>query len=190
MIKENFQEKSDYLRVTEILSPFSGLDKIPKDIVANAARRGTKVHEICEGIIKGLGEWDVDDETKPYVDSFKEWWQDGKEVIEVERRFWDDELCITGQVDLILRVDGKITIVDLKTSYKPSKTWPIQGSAYAMLAQNAGIEVTAIQFIHLKRDGSPAEVHHYEIDFDLFKKCYDVYQYFYGKSNATKRKVA
>lgn len=52
----NIQDKSEYSRVTEILSPFSGLDKVPKDILANAARRGTKVHDACESIVKGLGE--------------------------------------------------------------------------------------------------------------------------------------
>lgn len=53
MIQQNIQANSDYTRVTEILKPFSGLDRIPKDIVANAARRGTKVHDVCEGIIRG-----------------------------------------------------------------------------------------------------------------------------------------
>lgn len=56
MGKEIIQGNSAYTRITEILSPFSGLDKIPKEIVANAARRGTKVHDICEGIVKGIGE--------------------------------------------------------------------------------------------------------------------------------------
>ena len=52
----NIQDKSAYTRVTEILSPFSGLDKIPKHILDNAARRGTRVHDVCESIVKGLGE--------------------------------------------------------------------------------------------------------------------------------------
>lgn len=46
----------DYTRVTEVLYPFSGLSNIKPDILANAARRGTRVHDICEGIMKGLGE--------------------------------------------------------------------------------------------------------------------------------------
>lgn len=53
--KENF-EGTGFVRVTEILSPFSGLDKVPKDILANAANRGTRVHDVCEGIVKGVGE--------------------------------------------------------------------------------------------------------------------------------------
>ena len=44
-----------HIRVTDILSPFSGLDRVPKDILANAARRGSRVHDVCEAIVKGLG---------------------------------------------------------------------------------------------------------------------------------------
>ncbi len=73
MITEKTQDKSDYIRVTEILSPFSGLDKVPKDILANAARRGTLVHEICESIIKNLGDFGNTSETAPYIRSFLAW---------------------------------------------------------------------------------------------------------------------
>lgn len=55
MIAQKLQENSKYIRVTEALSPFSGLHSIPKHIVENAAKRGTKVHKICESIITGLG---------------------------------------------------------------------------------------------------------------------------------------
>ena len=65
----------NYIRVTNVLYPFSGLDKIDSEIVAHAAQRGTKVHKICEGIIQGLGELGVEEETKGYVESFKKWWE-------------------------------------------------------------------------------------------------------------------
>lgn len=55
-IEQSAQDNSDYTRVTAILSPFSGLDKVPKHIVENAGRRGTKVHDICEAIVRGLGD--------------------------------------------------------------------------------------------------------------------------------------
>lgn len=71
--REITQEKSKYIRVTEVLSPFTGLSSIPKHIVENAANRGTRVHAICESIVKGLGEFDMDAETTGYVKSFKHW---------------------------------------------------------------------------------------------------------------------
>ena len=147
MIEKNTRE--NYTRVTTILYPFSGLDKIDPDILAYAANRGTKVHKICEAIIEGYGEIDVDDETRPYVESFKQWWNKGHEVVMVEQRFWCDELKITGQVDLIIKTEEGLVIVDLKTSSKHSKTWQAQGCAYAYLAHAAGYDIKGIQFIHL-----------------------------------------
>ena len=146
-------KRENYLRVTKVLYPFSGLDKIDADIVANAGERGTKVHTICEGIISELGEHGVEDETWGYVESFKKWWSLGHDVIRMEHRFYDDELQITGQVDLILHTPDGLAIVDLKTSYRPSKTWQAQGSAYAYLAKKAGYDIQKIFFLHLNKHG-------------------------------------
>ena len=99
MYDKNTREK--YIRVTTVLYPFSGLDKLDIDVVAKAAERGTKVHKICEAIIEGLGEIGVDEQTKPYVESFKQWWDKGHEIVYMEKRFWCDELKISGQVDLL-----------------------------------------------------------------------------------------
>jgi hypothetical protein len=176
--------ENKYLRVTEILYPFSGLQSIDKNVLENAARRGTKVHKICEGIIEGLGEWGVDDETRGYVESFKSWWGDGKEVIYMERRFFCHELMITGQVDLILKSPTGAVILDLKTPAKPSKTWPLQGSAYAYMARKAGIDVTAIQFLQLHKTGSPATLHIYEDQWDLFMQCLNVFNHFYRRKDS------
>ena len=72
-------------------------------------------------------------------------------------------------------------IVDLKTSAKPSKTWPLQGSAYAYLARQAGYNISGIHFLHLQRDGYKPDLYVYEDNFDLFKKCLDIYNYFREK---------
>lgn len=173
-------ERLQYRRVTSILYPFSGLDKIDPEIVRKAGERGTKVHEICEGIILGLGEIGVDDETRPYVESFKKWWDIGWAVKEMEKRFWDDDLKITGQVDLIIHTEHGLAIVDLKTSYKPSKTWMLQGSAYAYLARKAGYDVKRLYFLHLDRKGGIPKLIEYEIDEGFFLSILRVHDYFWG----------
>lgn len=173
--------RENYTRVTSVLYPFSGLDKIDADVVAHAAERGTKVHHICEAIMLGLGELGVDDETKPYVESFKKWWSLGHEVVLMETRFWDDKLEITGQVDLILKTPEGLVIVDLKTSSKPSKTWPIQGSAYAYLAKKAGYDIKKIFFLHLNKYGQEPKLYEYPIDESFFLDIFWVWQYFFYK---------
>ena len=174
-------ERLRYRRVTEILYPFSGLEKIDPEIVAHAAERGTKVHQICEAIMGDLGEIGVDEETRPYVESFKKWWEIGWSVVAMEKRFWDDELRLTGQLDLIINTDQGLAIVDIKTSYKPSKTWKLQGSAYAYLARKAGYDVKRLYFLHLDRKGRMPKLIEYEIDEGFFLRVLEVYQYFWGE---------
>ena len=174
-----------YTRVTDVLYPFSGLQYIDGVVLENAALRGTRVHAACEAIVSGEGAWDLDDVTKGYVQSFETWWGDGRKVASIEQRFHCDELMITGQVDLILETDHGHTILDLKTSQRPSKTWPLQGAAYAYLARANGYNVTAIQFLQLMRSGDDPIIHEYSDDLDLFLKTLTVYRYFF-KSGGVK----
>ena len=67
------QWDSKYTRVTEVLAPFSGMDKIPPEILQRASERGTKVHEICDAIISGMGCPEIQDNLQGYIDSFKKW---------------------------------------------------------------------------------------------------------------------
>jgi len=173
------KSRENYTRVTSVLYPFSGLEKIDAQIVAHAAERGTKVHKICEGIIQGLGELGVEEETRPYVESFKQWWEKGHEVIMMEQRFWCDELEITGQVDLIIKTPEGLAIVDLKTSRKPSATWAAQGAAYAYLAKKAGHDIQKIFFLHLLRTGKEAKIYEYPIDDSFFFAILRVWNHFY-----------
>ena len=175
------KSREKYLRVTHILYPFSGLQAIDPEIVANAAQRGTKVHQICEGIASGLGEIGVDNETWGYVESFKKWWGNGLDVACMEERFWDDELCLTGQVDFILKTPEGLAIVDLKTSSRPSKTWEAQGSAYAYLAKNAGYAIKKIFFLHLNKHGKEPKIYEYPVDDSFFLAILRVFKHFFHK---------
>lgn len=178
-LKEKSRE--NYLRVTNILYPFSGLQNIDTEVVAHAADRGTRVHLICEGIMNGLGEVGIDDETWGYVESFKKWWELGQEVIKIEERFWDDKLEITGKVDLIIKTPDGLAIVDLKTSSKPSKTWPVQGAAYAYLAKLSGYDIKKIYFLHLNKHGKEPKILEYPIDDGFFLSIYRTFLHFFYK---------
>lgn len=175
------KSRENYLRVTNILYPFSGLQFIDADVVANAGRRGTKVHKICEAIVSGLGELGVDEEVWGYVESFKKWWGEGRNVVCMEERFWDDDLGITGQVDFIIREGDRLIVTDIKTSSRPSPTWPCQGSAYAYLAKKYGYDISSIHFLHLNKHGKEAKIYDYAVDDDLFLAIYRAYMHFYSK---------
>lgn len=174
--------RENYTRVTNVLYPFSGLDKIDPKILEHAGERGTKVHKICEGIMEGLGELGVEEETEGYVTSFKKWWEKGHEIVEMEKRFWCDKHEITGQVDLILKTLEGMAILDLKTSSRPSKTWEAQGCAYAYLAKIAGYDIKKVFFLHLNKQGKEPKIYEYKIDDSFFFAIYRVWRHFFDKA--------
>lgn len=176
---KNKKRRDSYTRVTNILFNFSGLDQVDPSVVSKAAHRGTRVHKICEGIIRGVGEFDVDEELSGYVESFKKWWGDGLEVISIEERFWDDELEVTGQSDLIVKTPEGLCLVDFKTSSKPSKTWQVQGCAYAYLASKANYDIKKIIFLHLNKHGKDPGLHQFDFNPELFFQVYNVWKFFY-----------
>ncbi len=175
------KSRENYTRVTSVLYPFSGLQNIDPNILSHAADRGTKVHKIIEGIILGLGEIGVDKETEGYIKSFKIWWSKSIDVLQMEKRFWDDNLQLTGQVDLIINTPDGLAIVDFKTSFQPSKTWQAQGCAYAYLAKQAGYDIKHIYFLHLNKLGKEPKIYEYPIDDSFFLAIYRVFKYFYCK---------
>jgi len=175
----DIKSRENYTRITTILAPFSGLDKVPMHILAHAAARGTKVHEICEGISRGLGEIGTDDETQGYVESFKKWWGLGHEIVDIERRFWDDDLKLTGQVDFIIKTEDGLAIVDLKTSSRFSPTWPVQGAAYAYLANLSGYDIKRIHFLHLHKLGKNPHIFEYAPNESLLFSVLQTWEHFF-----------
>jgi len=175
----------DYLRVTQVLSPFSGLSKAPPDILKQAGERGTKVHEICSAIMDDIGLGSVESKLIGYIDSFNKWRED-KKFISRPDRFYCDKYNITGEVDgLYLEKDG-LVLIDIKTSYKPNKVWPLQGSAYAYLCKEKGITIKRIEFIKLSKDGKPPKIFTYEYQFDKFLECLDMFKtYFKDMENTS-----
>lgn len=178
-MEEIEKKREDYIRVTSVLYPFSGLAALDANVVANAARRGTKVHKICEGIMQGLGEIGTDEEVQPYIDSFMLWWKDGYKIVEMEKRFWCDEAEVTGQVDMIIETEEGLCIVDIKTSSKESPTWEVQGSAYYYLAKRAGYDIKKVYFLHLKKTGKAPKLIEYPAVPDFFLQVLRVFRHFY-----------
>lgn len=170
---------SEYTRVTDILKPFNGLQGIDPAVLQAAAERGDTVHKIIEGKLLGIEPINMPHPVVNYIASFDVWVNEHPiNAIKQEIRLYDDELMITGQIDLIDKLDDGVAIIDFKTSSKPSKTWALQLSAYAYLARKAGFDVKKIGVLHLSKFGKTAKFYEYQECWDLFKKCYDLYHYF------------
>lgn len=177
--------KSGYRRVTEILQAYTDFSMIDPAVLANAADRGSRVHRFCELYIKNLLIESVDNDCKPYFDSFKFWFDSVvEEVFFIEERLYCNDLKITGQIDLIcsLRNSDKKFIIDFKTPQNPSKTWALQTAAYKYLAEkNLEIKIDYRGCLMLDRHAEPPKFLSYDndMDFELFKWACHLYEFFH-----------
>jgi len=95
-----------------------------KKIMHRAASRGTAVHEILERYINN-----VDDYKKGYMPNVVENFLDLKPYFDErlgtvygqELALYSDHLEVAGRVDCIAEFDGKLSVIDFKTSMKPKK---------------------------------------------------------------------
>ncbi len=169
-------------RVTEVLQPFSGFKHVPKQILENAAARGTTVHALCAAMAKGswMPESMIEPEVLGYVKSFREWAEAKvKEFVLIEERYNDEGLGYTGQLDYVIKDhDNRLWLVDLKTSAKHQPTYPVQMAAYWHLLWTHDIVVHGALLVYLDREGAMPEEYVMEdfvdewITFDAALKCY------------------
>lgn len=183
-----------YPRVTEILKPFTSYDKVPKDVLANAARRGTAVHALCAGIAANRWVPDsmIDAEYLPYINSFNLWKNaQVKDFTVIEKRYCDEEMGFTGQLDFVVTGnDGRVYLVDLKTSAAPQKTYRVQMAAYDHLLRRDGINVDAAMIVYINKQGQFPNIDLIDTmgeHWNAFYCALECYKYFNkGKRNGRK----
>lgn len=151
------QARALYPRVSDIINKqnHTELRQIPLEHLVEASIRGTAVHNYCNIYLKGLWMGEIEQEYKPYVDAFIEWTEKNvEEVVHTSTRLYDDQKKFTGEFDLIVKLKHSkdVVLVDIKTSAKPSKAWPIQLSAYKHLLDVNGYKgITKVFNLHLKK---------------------------------------
>lgn len=125
-------------------------------ILSRASYRGTKVHAIVEDYIQNKP-LKLDDQMPNHVDLFKKIQRTIDEHIGninvVEGKLISDYLKVGGTVDCIAEFDGKISIIDWKTSENVKKEEFIrkyyqQASSYAvMFEESTGIPIQDLVII-------------------------------------------
>ena len=156
------KNKIEYPSVTQILSPWSGYDRIPEHRLEAAAERGTIVHTHCAAY--ALCQWSPppQPEYQSYIDSFKRWFDMFiDETLVCEEELVDHALGYMGHPDLGARSKklGGNLLIDLKTPVQlHRKIWGSQLAAYKNLLRVAkGIEVDRIGSLQLSSLGAPAK---------------------------------
>lgn len=154
--------------VTTIMKPLSQdyYGKINEEKLAFAAIRGTRVHQAVEEF-ELYGVMDIPDEFSGYTNAYLQWKKDFKvEILATEQKVYHKRLRYAGTVDLICRINGKIILMDLKTT---SKTIPyllgVQLVAYknALLSHEIDFVLDDIMALGLKKDGTYQMVHSLEL---------------------------
>jgi hypothetical protein len=108
-------------------------------IVKKAAEEGTQVHELSEAYLNGEELRFLDDEGRPQYNPdvwqmflrFVEFWETFKPtLIETEVHLFSDKLKVAGTCDLIVEINGKLWLLDLKTSNQLQTTYELQTAVY------------------------------------------------------------
>jgi len=138
-------------------------DDVANYVARKAANRGTSVHHMCEDYINN----DFDEEKHkkkflPYV-LFNQLRESVLQKIDniyaQECGLYSDKYKLPGRVDCIAEYDGKLSIIDFKTSSKErsdgwNESYYIQASAYAeMFEERTGIEINQVAILVVTEDG-------------------------------------
>ena len=129
-------------------------------IMRKAGKEGTQVHEAAEALVRGEEVTWMDDYGRAkysqvvweMILKFYEFWSTYKpELISTEDFVWSDEHKYAGTADLVVKLDGKIWLLDLKTSNSLHKSYDLQLASYAVaLKESKGIEIERTGIIWLK----------------------------------------
>lgn len=168
--------------VTTIMKPLSNAEYngISENTLRKAAEKGTAVHNAAEMWAKFKIE-DIEPEYRGYFDAFLEWWNiNDPKVVGSEVRLYHKIMRYAGTADLIAWIDGKLTLIDYKTTSKLIEmNCGVQLEAYAKALASHGINIQQKMILHLKRDGKFAEMKFQASDtkrwtvFGALKTVYD-----------------
>jgi hypothetical protein len=120
-----------------------------------AADRGTKVHAATEAL-DGSGRAEIDSEYLPYLQAYALFRREHEVAWELsETAMYHPEHRYAGTIDRYGMVDGKLTLLDIKTTYRVMKTlWLASLNLYRMMLQARGKTVEQMMILHLKKDGT------------------------------------
>lgn len=112
------------------------------ELMRNAAERGTRIHRACElwvNIHQYMADLPV--EEAPYLGGFINWWeQNDPKLIASEIFLLSDKYKYAGRADLIVEIDGKVWLIDIKTGVDS-----VRHGLQLKLYQQAYYEMTGVK---------------------------------------------
>ena len=186
-----------YTRVTKVNSIIAkpelnswyarqGMDAAKKTMKTRADF-GSLMHKSIEVLLKGE-EIHTENYDKLLIDDlelFREWQKENDvEVEAIEQHLWSDKYLYAGTCDCIAKVNGKLLILDWKTSKAIYPEYFLQLAAYVMaFEEQTGIKVKGVGILRM-RDGKKEfiEKSYAEIkqEFEVFLAAMKIYNWKYG----------
>jgi len=172
------------------------------DIIANkAANEGTQVHNAIDNFLNGkeinwIDEWgnaQYSLDVWKMILSFADFWNTHKpELIATEYHLFSDEYEYAGTGDLVVRLNDKLWLIDIKTSNSLHTSYDLQLAAYAKAwneTHDEPITETGILWLKAATRGEDKKgekiqgagwqlnvVSEIDRNFEMFNKVYDIYK--------------
>lgn len=126
---------------------------VVQSVLDNAADRGTRVHKATQ-MLDVVGDVECDEDIVPYVTAYVQFVKEHKPKWDlIEKSMYNPVGKYCGTLDRVGMLDGKKTIVDIKTSSAIQKVlYGAQLNLYRMMAHENGIEAERLVILHLTKD--------------------------------------
>lgn len=123
-----------------------------------AADRGTAVHKATEALDK-YGKVDVQDGILPYLQAYLSFRREHPaEWQKIEWQAYHQEDLVAGTMDRVGMLDGKSSVLDIKTSYSVTRKHKVLYTAqltwYKRICERNGINIDKMFVLHLKKDAT------------------------------------
>ena len=147
-------------------------NEVANYVSGKAARRGTKVHQMCEDYLNNMNT-NFPDKFNEHKNDFLPWCLFGQlkekvlnnidNIYVQEASLYSDKYKLAGRVDCISEYKGVPSVIDFKTSTKErsddwNENYYIQGTAYSeMFHERTGISISQIVILVITEDGTVQE---------------------------------
>lgn len=142
--------------VSKVMEPLSNYEygNVDENVLKRAAYKGTAVHNAIENYLK-YGIDDLEPDYRGYLEGFMGWWNYQKpEYVASEIRTYHRILGYAGTADLLALIDGRLYLVDFKTTSRlVEKNCRVQLEAYAQALKSHGIEIAGKKIVRMSKDG-------------------------------------
>ena len=152
-------------------------------MIDEALEVGNDTHQWIEHYINyGHACAEPEDYISKSVNAFLDWTTEyNPEWVDAERKIYCDKYKYAGTVDAVAKINGRVCVIDFKTSKKVYKPYHLQVTAYAQAIKRMdGLRRWPLGII-LRLDKETGEFEHKVFEpkhnFNTFKKCLELKQW-------------